>query len=309
MSVIGSQRLSQMAKETRQDKEGTKKPKDEDSKKKKADSSKAPLMTAECQLRKMIKDKKKKKYSVDEVKDIYSSVKEPKSGFLIYLASIYPDKVAFKPTEKGKKLKPVKYANIGQIIQVPDDLQSFLIHVPKSKKAKPFTALFTWLDPQMPKRFEKIVRQPESSPVKAPHEGSDENAQNGNNRPKSNTSDVSGNESPLTQLQTAPYFAASRSSSAYGAKDSSSDIIRAPKRFSETYTHYCPNRTLCRSVQDFSGSTCSSDSSYDEDSDDSDYICRDKGSVFYGERMSPKSQYIDRLMRTTVKMQNESHYS
>ncbi|KAL5965830.1 hypothetical protein TSMEX_006421 [Taenia solium] len=309
MSVTGSQRLSQMAKETRQGKEGTKKPKDESSKKKKVDSSKAPLMTAECQLRKMIKEKKKKGYSVDEVKDIYSSAKEPKSGFSIYLASIYSDKVAFKPIEKGKKLKPVKYANIGQIIQVPDDLQSFLMHVPKSKKAKPFTALFTWLDPQMPKRFEKIVRQPETSLVKAPHDGSDENAQNGNNRPKSNASNINSIESPLTQLQTAPYFASSRSSSAYGAKNSSSDIIRVSKRISETYTHYCPNRTLCRNVLDSSGSTCSIDSSYDEDSDDSDYVCRDKGSVFYGERMSPKSQYIDRLLRTTVQMQNESHYS
>ncbi|KAL5111971.1 hypothetical protein TcWFU_004456 [Taenia crassiceps] len=303
-----------MAKETKQEKEGTKKSKDKGSKKKKADSSKAPLMMAECQLRKMIKDRKKKGYTVDEVKNIYDSVKEPKSGFPVYLASLYSNKVAFKPIEKGKKIRPVKYANIGQIIQVPDDLQSFLLHISKSKKAKPFTVLFTWLDPQMPKKFEKIVRQADSSSVKAQR---DANAQNEGTNPKANVSGVKCNESLIPHPQITPYIATSLSSSAYDTKDSSSDIIRVSKRVSETYTHYSPNRSLyrngeeieVRNVQDSSGSTCSSDSSCNEDLDDSDYICRDKGSVFYGERMSPKSQYIDRLLRATVQMRNESRCS
>lgn len=317
MSATGSQRLSHMAKETEQDTKSKKKSKDKDSKKEKIDSSKAPLITVECQLRKIVKDKKKKSYSVDEVKDIYDSVKEPKSGFSIYLASIYPNKIAFKPTEKAKRIRPIKYANIGQIIQVPDDLQSFLLHIPKSKKVKPFTALFTWLDPQMSKKFEKVVRQANTSPVKAPHEDSDANTQSGNSCPKSNASDVNYKGSSLPLLQAAPYLATSLSSSVDDTKDSSSDIIRVPKRVSETYTHYCPNRTLYRNgerdknhnAQTFSESTSSSDSSYDEDSDDSDCICRDKSSVFYGERMSPKSQYIDRLLRATVQMQNENRYS
>ncbi|EUB63775.1 hypothetical protein EGR_01398 [Echinococcus granulosus] len=306
-----------MTKQTKQDKEGTKKSKENGSKKEKLVSSVAPLITTECQLRKVIKDKKKENYTVDEAKNIYHSVQESKSGFPIYMASIYPEKVTFKPTEKGKKMRPVEYTTIGQIIQIPEDLQSFLLHVPKSKKAKSFTALFAWLDPQMSKRFEKIVHQANNSLAMAPLKDNVTNAQNKGSHPRSDASNAGYSKSSLLQPPNAPYFATSLSPSVCDTKDLSSDLIRVSKRVSETYTYYCPNRTFYRSgkgeenhnTQASSGSTCSSDSSYGDDSEDSDCICRDKESVFYGERMSPKSQYIDRLLRATVQMQNENRYS
>ncbi|VDM23166.1 unnamed protein product [Hydatigera taeniaeformis] len=300
-------------KETKLDQESARKSKNMDSRMT-FEFSNPPVITADCQLRKVIKDKKKKSYTIEEVENVYKSIKAPKSGFSKYLASIYADKVTFKATEKGRRIRPIKYTDIEQIIQVPEDLQSFLIHVPKSKKVRAFTALFTWLDPQMSERFENAVRQADRSVVKAPHEDNGANAKKRNMNSNSNAPNATYNNFSVPQFQTDPHFVTSSSSSVYDARDSSSDIIRVRKRVSETYTHYCPNQAPCRNAEKggycntstSSGSTSSSDSSFDGDSDDSDCICRDKDSVFYGERMSPKSQYIDRLLRATVQMRKEN---
>lgn len=270
--------------------------------------SKEQVEFAECVLRKIVKDKKKNKYSKDEVKKIFGSVKEPKSGFPTYKVSIYPNKVMFKPKKSGKKIGPINYKTIEQITRVPGDLNSFLLHVPKSKESKQFTGLFSWLEPESADKLEHAVKKScnmEESEV--PEKFSQKFTPNRDHSQESNRisqpTETTANENSDTDFLTAP-----TARTMIPRRRASHSDLGGVCRLTQTFTIYTPNtlhkqsenRKRSYDLQDSSESDYSS-SSYDE------YICYDKDSVFYGERMSPKSQYVDRLLRATAQSQYRAY--
>ena len=305
-----------MAKEIKQSENKRKRSKSEtftDEKK----ASNAPLLIGECLLRTLIKDKKKKAYDADEVNRIYESTREPRSGFPTYQVVVYPDYLKLIPRKNGRKLKPTKLTNVGQIVRVSTDPQSFLLHIPKSQKTKQFTGLFTWLQADMLEMFEKALREASSAASKVSHSNTNTHKPDEVFLPVVKNCDFQIPGRLDSGLRNASYLCSYLSSSENNVLDPVSDVIRESAEFVETYTHYNPQKNICmkgmgqsKNKQSISfESFHSNDSYYSNDSGESDYICRDKNSIFYGERMSPKSQYIDQLLRATVQMQHENIYS
>ncbi|KAM7540485.1 hypothetical protein Aperf_G00000033813 [Anoplocephala perfoliata] len=276
---------------------------------------------AECFLRKRVKGNKKS-YSEEDVKDIYDRVKEPKSGFPKYVASMYPKKVKFKRKKGGKKIAPIKYENIQQIIRVPGDPNSFLLHVPKSKKGKKFTGLFTWCEPESADKLENEWKKSRESDKIPPKKEEPEASKVSSKKsapfreydyPQESTKEprLIAN-SPLDSFEMASRTASGVQIRNPRRRGSDSDL-GSYRRLRQTYTIYAPNkikkrgrsREMSYSLQVSSESDFSSSS---DDDDDDEYVCRDRNSIFYGERMSPKSQYVDRLVRATARSQHRGPY-
>ncbi|KAM3186198.1 hypothetical protein ACTXT7_004833 [Hymenolepis weldensis] len=311
----------------------TKREKSKERKRKNKNSKKNKLLptsqvtVAECTLRKIIKEKKVGRYTEKEAKRIYDSVKMKKSGFPAYTASIYSNMVQFAPKKKGKKIQPIGYEDIQQIVMIPGDVDSFLLYVPKTKKTKQFSGLFTWTDPEGGKKLKDALREyhnlmdlESSTERRKTFQGTtpERDYPLAQRKAGSGPGEVHFDERLLSEslvISTPPPRA---------YRSSETEIIDSGP-FRETYTLYTPkryiNRRSCndiqaRSVSDYSISSSSDendynqgtvdDDSYEDESDEEDYeyICRDPNSIFYGERMSPKSQYVDRLLRATAQMKD-----
>lgn len=308
-------------KDTKREKSKERKRKDKNSKKNKLLPT-GQVTVAECTLRKIIKEKKVGRYTKEEAKRIYDSVKVKKSGFPAYTASIYSNMVQFAPKKRGKKIQPIGYEDIKQIVMIPGDDDSFLLYVPKTKKTKQFSGLFTWTDPEGEKKLKDALREY--------HDLMD--SESSTDRRKTVQGTTPERDYPLAQrkggsgpgevhfdegLLSESFVLSTPPPRAHGSSET--EIVDSgPIR--ETYTLYTPKRYInrrswnniqARSVSDYSTSSSSDenvdDDSYEDESDEEDYeyICRDPNSIFYGERMSPKSQYVDKLLRATAQMKNK----
>ncbi|VDD80658.1 unnamed protein product [Mesocestoides corti] len=299
-------------KETMEKKKRDKKSNKEKSGKKKDISADAAPTTGECILLKKIRDKKRKEYSEEEVKKIYNSTAQSQADVSAYEAFIYPNKVKFKPLSKAKKLKSIYYTNIAQMVPTPENKCSFLLYVPKSKKVKQFTGLFTWRDPQICNIFQKAVFEVNPEAFKCTDRVSNNAEPKIQKTHPSDNRQISRGSPSEDEPWRNPQFHSSRFSSLSTTKESGLNGVKTMKGMSVTYTHYCPRRCYYQDgetkfnfhLETSSTSACSSDSYDDKDSDGPDFICRDKSSVFYGERMSPRSQYIDRVVRETMQVMN-----
>ncbi|VDL18471.1 unnamed protein product [Hymenolepis diminuta] len=277
------------------------------------------ITVAECTLRKIIKQKKVGRYTEEEAKRIYDSVKVKKSGFPAYTASIYSNMVQFAPKKRGKKIQPIGYEDIKQIVMIPGDDDSFLLYVPKTKKTKQFSGIFTWTDPEGEKKLKDALRE-YHNPV---------DSESSTDRRKAVQGTTPERDYPLMQRKAGSgpsevHFDERLLSESFvistpppGAHGSSETEIVDSGPIRETYTLYTPKRYINRRSCNYSTSSSSDDNdynqggvdddSYEDESDEEDYeyICRDPNSIFYGERMSPKSQYVDKLLRATAQMKNK----
>nr|CDS33367.1 expressed conserved protein [Hymenolepis microstoma] len=304
-------------KDTKRGKSKEKKGEDKKSKKNKL-VPKGQAKVAECTLRKIVKEEKVGHYTEDDAKKIYDSVKVKKSGFPAYTASMYSNMVEFVSKKRGKRIPPIGYGRIKQIVKIPGDADSFLLYAPKTRKTKQFSGLFTWTDPEGGKILENALREYQES-LKNRGNGSQGTtpkrdyplAQRGTtNKPDKGLLD--------RRVRSESHISSTAAPRAY--RLSETDIVDAGS-IRETYTHYnpkrCNNRRPSYNAKARSESEHSTSSPYDEnymyqgfdddsgdedDEIDSEYICRDPNSVFYGERMSPKSQYVDKLLREAAQM-------
>ncbi|VDO08991.1 unnamed protein product [Rodentolepis nana] len=277
---------------------------------------KGQAKVVECSLRKLVKEEKAGQYTEDDAKRIYDSVKVKKSGFPAYTASMYSNMVEFAPKKRGKKIPPVGYGQIKQIVKIPNDANSFLLHVPKTRKTKQFSGLFTWTDPEGGKILENALKKYQETLANDGNGSQDITPKKDYPLEQRGATHEADEGLFDRRLRSEARISSTPAHRANGLSET--DIVDAGP-IKETYTLYNPKRWINRrpnyNARARSESAYSTSSSYDEnylyqgfddddstedDEADSEYICRDPKSIFYGERMSPKSQYVDKLLRAAA---------
>lgn len=285
--------------------EKKKRNKDKTKKSKYEKHAKESIHTCKCILRARVPNKKTIMYTEEEITTLSQAITKPKDGYPLYMAIISDDKIEFKKLRNAKKLKSISHESITQIVANASDKKYFFIYIAKSKKAKRsfagFFAVQTDADADI---LYRTVRK--TNPNVIPDDVIISNNENEPDlRHEKKASSVYSNNYEPKECGLASLEPSSESFS--------SDYKNIERFGCQTYTAYCPNRVFYQDINSRfnfhlnqrSSSSCSSDTYH---CDNPDFICRDKESVFYGERMSPKSQYVDRLLRGTVRTQYQHRY-